>query len=62
MPARIVKLNPLPLPEHVAQAVYRGDLLLGERGMLFDVGRNDWFDQDSWPPRERPARPDMSES
>jgi hypothetical protein len=45
---RIYKHSPLNLPDHVAQAVYRGDLILSDSGLVWDVKVQDWFDPDSW--------------
>ena len=48
---RIVKRIHLPgLPDHVQQAVYRGRLMLGDTGLVWDVDRGEWFGPDGWTP------------
>jgi hypothetical protein len=45
---RIYKRSPLQLPDHVAQAVYRGRLMLGDSGLVYDTEDNEWHDPWNW--------------
>ena len=48
---RIVKRIHLPgLPDHVAQAVYAGRLMLGDHGAVWDVELSEWTDPEGWTP------------
>lgn len=53
MVARIRKVNQLPVPDYIAQHIYRGRLLLGYTGLVWDVELEEWFDWDAWPPNDR---------
>jgi hypothetical protein len=47
---RITKRSPLALPDHAAQAVYHGRLMLGENGLVYDTQTNDWHLPWEWRP------------
>lgn len=47
---RISKRSPLPLPDYIAQHVYKGRLMLGDHGMVWDTATGEWYDVDHWPP------------
>ena len=51
MARRIVKRNQLPVEDWIAQHIYRGRLMLGDNGLVFDVELNEWYDTDAWHPQ-----------
>lgn len=50
MTQRIHKTEPLNVRDDIAQAVYRGRLMLGDHGLVWDTQTNEWHDMDGWKP------------